>query len=76
MPTALHADADQSKTIPAPAHRRSVAFGQNGMVAAAHPLAVNIGLDVLKAGGSAVDAAIAVNARTSEPMGKMGPWAE
>ena len=41
---------------------RSVTFARNGMVAAAHPLAVGIGLDVLKAGGSAVDAAIAVNA--------------
>jgi len=41
---------------------RSVTYAQHGMVAAAHPLAVQIGLDVLKAGGSAVDAAIAVNA--------------
>ena len=32
------------------------------MVAAAHPLAVQIGVDILKKGGSAVDAAIAVNA--------------
>jgi gamma-glutamyltranspeptidase/glutathione hydrolase len=32
------------------------------MVAAAHPLAVRIGVEVLEAGGSAVDSAIAVNA--------------
>jgi gamma-glutamyltranspeptidase/glutathione hydrolase len=40
------------------------------MVAAAHPLAVQIGVDVLKKGGSAVDAAIAVNAALGflEPM--------
>ena len=41
---------------------RSVVYGQHGMVCAAQPLAVQAGLDVLKAGGSAVDAAIAVNA--------------
>jgi len=41
---------------------RSVIYARHGMVAAAHPLAVQIGLDVLKAGGSAVDAAIATNA--------------
>ena len=41
---------------------RSVTYARHGMVAAAHPLAVEIGLDVLKAGGSAVDAAIATNA--------------
>jgi gamma-glutamyltranspeptidase/glutathione hydrolase len=41
---------------------RSVVHARNGMVAAAHPLAVHIGLDILKEGGSAVDAAIAVNA--------------
>jgi len=41
---------------------RSVTYARHGMIAAAHPLAVEIGLDVLKAGGSAVDAAIATNA--------------
>ena len=41
---------------------RSVVHARHGMVAASHPLAVQIGVDVLKQGGSAVDAAIAVNA--------------
>ncbi|UCF69507.1 MAG: gamma-glutamyltransferase, partial [Acidobacteriota bacterium] len=41
---------------------RSVSYARGGMVAAAHPLAVQAGLDVLKAGGNAIDAAIAVNA--------------
>jgi gamma-glutamyltranspeptidase/glutathione hydrolase len=41
---------------------RSATVARHGMVAAAHPLAVGIGVDVLKKGGSAVDAAIATNA--------------
>jgi len=41
---------------------RSAVYGRHGMVCAAQPLAVQAGLEMLKAGGSAVDAAIAVNA--------------
>jgi len=49
---------------------RSEVLAQHGMVCTSHPLATQIGVDVLKAGGSAVDAAIAVNAALGlmEPM--------
>ncbi|MBN1885846.1 MAG: gamma-glutamyltransferase [Candidatus Krumholzibacteriota bacterium] len=41
---------------------RSAVIARHGMVCAAQPLAVQIGVDILQKGGSAVDAAIAVNA--------------
>ena len=50
---------------------RAPAVGKRGMVASAHPYASQAGLDVLRDGGNAIDAAIAANAALGlmEPTG-------
>lgn len=48
------------KYIPFPYVHEKVAAGDSAMVVAAHPLATQVGVDVLRAGGNAIDAAVAV----------------
>src|ERR1700678_3865640 len=46
--------------LPTRAHRTLI-MGRNGAVGANHPLATQAGLDTLRSGGNAVDAAVAIS---------------
>jgi gamma-glutamyltranspeptidase / glutathione hydrolase len=50
------------RSLPEAGPPRSVAMGQRGMVGSAHPLVSQTGLEVMRHGGNAVDAAVAAGA--------------
>ncbi len=63
--------SEAERNVPTPFRSgRSVVMAPHGMVATSHPLAAQAGLDILKKGGNAIDAAIATNAAIGlmEPM--------
>jgi gamma-glutamyltranspeptidase/glutathione hydrolase len=68
-PTSAHS-AGYDRPGRNPHQSRSAVIAQNGIVATSQPLAAQVGLSILQAGGNAADAAIAANAMVGlvEPM--------
>ncbi|GAA5857901.1 hypothetical protein JCM1840_000958 [Sporobolomyces johnsonii] len=59
----LHDNLPDLEVPFAPFHsRRSVVYGTKGMIACSQPLAAEAGLEILRKGGNAADAAVAVSA--------------
>jgi gamma-glutamyltranspeptidase/glutathione hydrolase len=67
----LSLQAQPDRITGEPFATRSEVIAQNGMVATSQPLATQIGIQILKNGGNAIDAAIAANAALGlmEPTG-------
>ena len=65
------ASAQVDRIIGLPFATRSEVIAQHGMVCTSQPLATQVAIDILKRGGTAIDAAIAANATLGlmEPTG-------